>query len=343
MNPFGLLYHEITAATLVKIDENGKILDCGTLKAGVNQVKNQTHLFFWSWIFFSQHFCFTLQFTKLVHWPDVFFTCIQLLWLLLLAWNVGFCHSVKKPWSLGQLDTTIIKFAPFLFSKQNIFCSRTSVMTTFHLKSLSRVSERRTCVLKNSFAYIYPASLLFPGSFPTQSRISCCRWHYRACHFPSQQHCYRMWNPGFQTFSKSIAASVDDFSYRACFSPYFWDHLNNFEGSACQRRRMFCHRRVRWGGSCNYAQLGHSVWSSGFEIMRERAEIPIWAHLWFQMRKKIKIFDEKLWRSMLRYVLQGLDLTILLFPTKRQSRDLSGTPKIVRELNYVLRNKFFLF
>nr|AAD49856.1 adducin-related protein [Caenorhabditis elegans] len=37
MNPFGLLYHEITAATIVKIDENGKILDCGTLKAGVNQ------------------------------------------------------------------------------------------------------------------------------------------------------------------------------------------------------------------------------------------------------------------------------------------------------------------
>ncbi|CAI2356854.1 unnamed protein product [Caenorhabditis sp. 36 PRJEB53466] len=37
MNPFGLLYHEITAAALVKIDENGQILDCGALKAGVNQ------------------------------------------------------------------------------------------------------------------------------------------------------------------------------------------------------------------------------------------------------------------------------------------------------------------
>ncbi|EFO82636.1 CRE-ADD-1 protein [Caenorhabditis remanei] len=37
MNPYGLLYHEITAATIVKIDENGKILDCGALKAGVNQ------------------------------------------------------------------------------------------------------------------------------------------------------------------------------------------------------------------------------------------------------------------------------------------------------------------
>lgn len=47
MNPFGLLYHEITAATIVKIDENGKILDCGTLKAGVNQVplKSKTTYF----------------------------------------------------------------------------------------------------------------------------------------------------------------------------------------------------------------------------------------------------------------------------------------------------------
>uniref|UniRef100_A0A1I7SZF7 Aldolase_II domain-containing protein n=1 Tax=Caenorhabditis tropicalis TaxID=1561998 RepID=A0A1I7SZF7_9PELO len=37
MNPYGLLYHEITAATIVKINEDGKILDCGALKAGVNQ------------------------------------------------------------------------------------------------------------------------------------------------------------------------------------------------------------------------------------------------------------------------------------------------------------------
>uniref|UniRef100_A0A8R1DWK7 Aldolase_II domain-containing protein n=1 Tax=Caenorhabditis japonica TaxID=281687 RepID=A0A8R1DWK7_CAEJA len=37
MNPYGLLYHEISAANLVKIDENGQILDCGAIKAGVNQ------------------------------------------------------------------------------------------------------------------------------------------------------------------------------------------------------------------------------------------------------------------------------------------------------------------
>ncbi|UMM41549.1 hypothetical protein L5515_017763 [Caenorhabditis briggsae] len=37
MNPYGLLYHEITAATIVKINEDGKILDCGLVKAGVNQ------------------------------------------------------------------------------------------------------------------------------------------------------------------------------------------------------------------------------------------------------------------------------------------------------------------
>lgn len=37
INPFGLLYHEITASTLIKIDSKGQILDPGSTVLGVNQ------------------------------------------------------------------------------------------------------------------------------------------------------------------------------------------------------------------------------------------------------------------------------------------------------------------
>uniref|UniRef100_A0A0N4ZCN1 Aldolase_II domain-containing protein n=1 Tax=Parastrongyloides trichosuri TaxID=131310 RepID=A0A0N4ZCN1_PARTI len=37
INPFGLLYHEITASSLIKVDEKGNILDNGSTKYGVNR------------------------------------------------------------------------------------------------------------------------------------------------------------------------------------------------------------------------------------------------------------------------------------------------------------------
>ncbi|KHJ76386.1 hypothetical protein OESDEN_23994 [Oesophagostomum dentatum] len=38
INPFGLLYHEQTASTLVKVDLEGKVLHPGSTKLGINQV-----------------------------------------------------------------------------------------------------------------------------------------------------------------------------------------------------------------------------------------------------------------------------------------------------------------
>ncbi|VDN04819.1 unnamed protein product [Thelazia callipaeda] len=37
INPFGLLYHEITASSLIKINVDGKIIDNGSTKLGINQ------------------------------------------------------------------------------------------------------------------------------------------------------------------------------------------------------------------------------------------------------------------------------------------------------------------
>uniref|UniRef100_A0AC34F635 Class II aldolase/adducin N-terminal domain-containing protein n=1 Tax=Panagrolaimus sp. ES5 TaxID=591445 RepID=A0AC34F635_9BILA len=43
INPFGLLYHEITASSLVKISLDGKILDSGTTKLGINNAGYVLH------------------------------------------------------------------------------------------------------------------------------------------------------------------------------------------------------------------------------------------------------------------------------------------------------------
>ncbi|VDO20706.1 unnamed protein product [Haemonchus placei] len=43
INPFGLLYHEITAGTLVKVDLDGKILDPGTTGFGINKAGYVLH------------------------------------------------------------------------------------------------------------------------------------------------------------------------------------------------------------------------------------------------------------------------------------------------------------
>ncbi|ETN72622.1 hypothetical protein NECAME_18760, partial [Necator americanus] len=37
INPFGLLYHEQTASTLVKVDLDGKVLHPGSTNLGINQ------------------------------------------------------------------------------------------------------------------------------------------------------------------------------------------------------------------------------------------------------------------------------------------------------------------
>ncbi|KAH8861284.1 Alpha-adducin [Schistosoma japonicum] len=43
VNPFGLLYHEITASSLIKVDSKGQILDPGSTILGVNQVTWALH------------------------------------------------------------------------------------------------------------------------------------------------------------------------------------------------------------------------------------------------------------------------------------------------------------
>ncbi|KAK6055011.1 class II Aldolase and Adducin domain protein [Cooperia oncophora] len=43
INPFGLLYHEITASTLVKVNLKGEILDEGTTDMGINQAGFTLH------------------------------------------------------------------------------------------------------------------------------------------------------------------------------------------------------------------------------------------------------------------------------------------------------------
>jgi adducin len=43
INPFGLLYHEITASALVKVNLNGEIIDPGTTKMGINQAGYVLH------------------------------------------------------------------------------------------------------------------------------------------------------------------------------------------------------------------------------------------------------------------------------------------------------------
>jgi len=43
INPFGLLYSEITASNLVKVDLSGKIIDPGTTQLGCNQAGYVLH------------------------------------------------------------------------------------------------------------------------------------------------------------------------------------------------------------------------------------------------------------------------------------------------------------
>uniref|UniRef100_A0A5S6PLQ9 BMA-ADD-2 n=1 Tax=Brugia malayi TaxID=6279 RepID=A0A5S6PLQ9_BRUMA len=43
INPFGLLYHEITASSLIKINLNGEIIDRGSTKLGINQAGYVLH------------------------------------------------------------------------------------------------------------------------------------------------------------------------------------------------------------------------------------------------------------------------------------------------------------
>lgn len=41
--PFGMLFREITAASLVRVDASGKVLDPGVTTLGINQLDFQLH------------------------------------------------------------------------------------------------------------------------------------------------------------------------------------------------------------------------------------------------------------------------------------------------------------
>ncbi|TMS36806.1 hypothetical protein L596_003887 [Steinernema carpocapsae] len=43
INPFGLLYHEVTASSLIKVDIEGNVLDSGSTKLGINQAGYVLH------------------------------------------------------------------------------------------------------------------------------------------------------------------------------------------------------------------------------------------------------------------------------------------------------------
>lgn len=43
INPFGLLYHEITASSLVKVDFHGNVIDEGSSRLGINQAGYVLH------------------------------------------------------------------------------------------------------------------------------------------------------------------------------------------------------------------------------------------------------------------------------------------------------------
>lgn len=43
LNPFGLLYHEVTASNLVKVDMDGTVVDQGTTQLGVNSAGYALH------------------------------------------------------------------------------------------------------------------------------------------------------------------------------------------------------------------------------------------------------------------------------------------------------------
>ena len=43
INPFGLLYHEVSAATLIKVNLDGEIIDCGTTNMGINEAGYVLH------------------------------------------------------------------------------------------------------------------------------------------------------------------------------------------------------------------------------------------------------------------------------------------------------------
>lgn len=43
MNPFGLLYCEVTASSLVRVNKNGVIVDGGSTQLGVNRAGMELH------------------------------------------------------------------------------------------------------------------------------------------------------------------------------------------------------------------------------------------------------------------------------------------------------------
>ena len=43
MNPFGLMYHEVTASSLVKVDLDGDIVDPGSTQLGINRAGFAIH------------------------------------------------------------------------------------------------------------------------------------------------------------------------------------------------------------------------------------------------------------------------------------------------------------
>lgn len=43
LNPFGLLYHEVTASNVVKVDMDGTVVDPGTTQLGVNSAGYALH------------------------------------------------------------------------------------------------------------------------------------------------------------------------------------------------------------------------------------------------------------------------------------------------------------
>lgn len=94
MNPFGLLYSEVTASSLVRVNSEGTILDPGSTQFGVNRSGVELH----SAIYGARR-----DVKCIIHLHTVAGTAVQTLillhdtWSLLSVWSSDLCYGMWSP------------------------------------------------------------------------------------------------------------------------------------------------------------------------------------------------------------------------------------------------------
>lgn len=78
INPFGMLYNEITASSLVKVDMQGQVVEAGTTNFGVNVAGFMLHA--------AIHSARPdLKCIIHLHTPNI--VAVSFIWLFLKSWN----------------------------------------------------------------------------------------------------------------------------------------------------------------------------------------------------------------------------------------------------------------